>query len=66
MPACTAPLDSWRPRLRPRTARARRLSPRSAEPEPWRQQLLNTAVSVGCSILGAATAVLIIRRSQAA
>ncbi|PSC72800.1 hypothetical protein C2E20_3964 [Micractinium conductrix] len=38
----------------------------SAEPEPWRQQLLNTAVAVGCSILGAATAVLIIRRAQAA
>lgn len=36
-----------------------------SEPEPWRQQLLNTAVSVGCSILGAATAVLIIRRTQA-
>ncbi|PRW56429.1 hypothetical protein C2E21_4679 [Chlorella sorokiniana] len=37
---------------------------KEAEPEPWKQQLLNTVVSVGCSILGAATAVLIIRRSQ--
>ncbi|KAI7845048.1 hypothetical protein COHA_001414 [Chlorella ohadii] len=37
---------------------------KEAEPEPWKQQLLNTVVSVGCSILGAATAVLIIRRYQ--
>lgn len=37
---------------------------KEAEPEPWKQQLLNTIVSVGCSILGAATAVLIIRRYQ--
>lgn len=35
-----------------------------AETEPWRQQLLNAAFCVGCSILGAATAVLIIRRTQ--
>ncbi|KAL4447224.1 hypothetical protein ABPG77_007257 [Micractinium sp. CCAP 211/92] len=38
----------------------------SAETEPWRQQLLNAAFCVGCSILGAATAVLIIRRTHAA
>lgn len=38
----------------------------SAEPEPWRQQLLNTAFAVGCSILGAAAAVAIIRRAQGA
>ncbi|KAL4443682.1 hypothetical protein ABPG75_011419 [Micractinium tetrahymenae] len=39
-------------------------SEQSAEPEPWRQQLLNAAFCVGCSILGAATAALIIRRAQ--
>lgn len=37
----------------------------SAEPEPWRQQLLNTALAVGCTCLGASTAVLIICRTQA-
>lgn len=39
-------------------------SGQGAETEPWRQQLLNAAFCVGCSILGAATAVLIIRRTQ--
>jgi hypothetical protein len=39
--------------------------PLCADAEPWRQQLLNTTVSVGCLFLGAAAAVLIIRRSQA-
>ncbi|KAI3428187.1 hypothetical protein D9Q98_006567 [Chlorella vulgaris] len=34
--------------------------------EPWRQQLLGTAFAVGCSVLGASAALLIIRRSGGA
>jgi hypothetical protein len=33
--------------------------------EPWRHQLLNAAISVGCSLIGAAAAVFIIRNVQA-
>ncbi|KAL4858463.1 hypothetical protein ACK3TF_001441 [Chlorella vulgaris] len=34
--------------------------------EPWRQQLLGTAFAVGCSVLGASAALLIIRRTGGA
>ena len=37
-----------------------------ADPEPWRQQLLSTAVAVGCSVLGAAAAFLLIRHAPSA
>ena len=37
-----------------------------AVPEPLRQQLLSTAVAVGCSVLGAAAAFLLIRHAPSA